>query len=289
MPPPRNVAWIVRYDDDCGDPCADVAYAYDERSAVRMAQRKTSTDLFDGGAIVDRVDVERAPQYDNYAPVGPTPEVMLATGWIFSCPWCGHCIDRDGCEQCAWERGNGCYQEHVATRYDVWCSQRCRDEYVAHHAARRAKEQQAIEATTARFPFATKVSAFDWDDGTMFAEFRFTGGKYHAAWIVGTDDVRVAPSDIDAWKSAFEASRRHRVRSAAARGMLRSSVLWRSFVASRTLSTSRRCVAGATTAARARASLARRRTVTLTGTKRWRGDERTDGSSGRYRVRSSVR
>lgn len=216
MPPPRNVAWVVHYDDIDDQRCAEIAYALDGMTAVRRAQKKAPYDLLDGDSLAEGVTVERAPKYDHFAPRGPDAATLLEFGWHFHCDDCGHEVNCFGCETCAEESASAQNTDAdpddfmrpvVANGHRVWCSQKCRDAYDAHHAAREAMVRPAIDATKKRFPFAVKVSATDWSDGTMRAEFMFPGGKYHAAWVVGTDDVSVMPSDAAAWNAAIEAAK----------------------------------------------------------------------------------
>ncbi len=216
MPPPRNVAWLIRYDDIDDRECAEIAYARDGISAAKRTQSKAPIDLFDGDALSDGVTVERAPKYDHFAPRGPDAAALLDFGWHFHCNECEHEFDVYGCETCAEDAAlaHGAdadpddFMLPVATRgRSAWCSERCRDASDARRAAREAMLRPAIEATKKRFPFATKVDATDWSNGTMIAEFRFPGGKYHASWTVGTDEVRVLPSDVEAWNAAIDAAR----------------------------------------------------------------------------------
>lgn len=177
-----EVAWEVSYADD-DDPACEIAYARTPLGAVLVAQARSACDLTEYGEVASGVTATRAPQWDAYAPDGPSDAVLLAAGWNVPCAGCGE-FAHDGGDEPTYVEGKR-----------VWCSAECHTE----HVARKARHAAAVESARARYPFAKKFKARDtWrdDDRVIAVDFAF-GDKHTAMWFVGDDHAEVDRAGID--------------------------------------------------------------------------------------------
>lgn len=152
----------------------------------------------------EHADCTRAPQFDQFAPLGKVPaQALLDAGWFFYCQHCDMIARQDDDDE---ERG-----PLVLVDDTVYCSQACLDKQEAIRAER--------DNTFAWFQAAVLKARPDlvftaWGGGypmlACSAHFHFPGGTYPGTV---TDDGKgeglrwsVAHADTAAW-AAYEASR----------------------------------------------------------------------------------
>jgi hypothetical protein len=151
----------------------------------------------------------RAPEFDAHAP-GPVPHsAMLAEGWLFECAFCGHMVDKDGCEECIEAAADApeadahhtvVGEEPAVEGQDVYCSNQCAELARNEREARTAMYAAAEAEMVRRWPGATRTSRWLGVDDRVYVHFTFPGGQHDVLWIVGEKEVRVHLPDVERWK-----------------------------------------------------------------------------------------
>jgi hypothetical protein len=210
IPDPPLLAWINQ--DQFGEGHAEVLFAPTEEAAA---------DLAEGGDIDG--EIERAPQFDQWAP-GPVPRhALLAAGWWFSCRCCSHRVSEDGCEDCAEELEEPRLWAPYIKGGAIYCSRACYEGLVQslwEDRCRKHEDNAAGRSMVARrWPGATFKNAFRTGRDQVVFAFVFPGGKHGPAhlyqpairgdeqadaWSPPARETLLVPQgDVDAWH-AFE-------------------------------------------------------------------------------------
>jgi hypothetical protein len=144
------------------------------------------------------VEVERAAQFDSYAP-GPVPlHALLADGWYHECGNCQHQVYEDGCFECSdgEEQSGPVFSE---SGQEVYCSDQCRDADEIRTLSLRVWTSNARALTLSRYPGAEILTI----TGVVapIVRFTFPGGLYPACFDMEGQCARVVEEDFEAWEA----------------------------------------------------------------------------------------
>jgi len=176
------------------------------------ARREGASEL---GLDWDSVEgCRRAPQFDAYAP-GPVPvDVLIESGWHFTCDrWeCQQVIDRAHIDDDGEEVDTA--GTYVVRARKVFCSPECIARHDASKRAKVAAEAALMELMDTRFPGCTVTRIHIYHDRLERSEpgegiktsacFTFPGAKYGGTYHFGDEGhAYVSAIDVPAFESLY--------------------------------------------------------------------------------------
>lgn len=181
------VAWCVSNGEE-----SDLVFAETEADVERMTQTTG--------------DIERAPEFDKYAP-GPVPtSALLDAGWWCPCDYldCGHRVRKYGCDDC--DEQNEQTADVVIVGEAVYCSEGCRKAEVERLADLRRVKEECRERSAAyvakTWPGAVIERNHPDADGLGQVSMRVPGCKGTVEWFESAPGhVNVQHRDIEAWRT----------------------------------------------------------------------------------------
>jgi hypothetical protein len=148
----------------------------------------------------DEVTCERAPALDRYAATGMAVSDYLREGWWWTCSYCEHHVDEDGCSRCDADADDDSGPMPPPVVDDVgehvWCSEACREAERTERDESKARESRLTAETRRRWPGATNIRVW-----LNCIEFSFPGGTGPAQWMHPERplEVVVRRCDLAAW------------------------------------------------------------------------------------------
>lgn len=195
-------AYVVREDDEGN--CA-IVYATNGATARRDGGNELNISFEEVGSC------RREAAFDQYAP-GPVPlHATLAAGWWHECSHCSVRFDKDERNYGDDEDREDDFEPVQDAERNNYCSPACMMGHWAERRERTARQVAAIEATLARWPMATGVTAHEYSKGwphrdtEMRAQFTLPGVRYPVHWVPGANTASVAQCDRDEFTRLYGA------------------------------------------------------------------------------------
>lgn len=190
------------------DGCSQVVFAHNAKAAELLGEQKLG--CFEG----ELKSCVREPAFDQYAP-GPVPlSAALAADWSFTCSGCSWAFDSGGRlnadSDTGYLEGEDDEFAPLRDRYGLnYCSHQCMMTAWANARETRARVTASIMACEIEWPAAKGITVLRGTDGTRngICRFELPGLRHIVRWDVGSAEVRVQESDLEAFTRLYSRKR----------------------------------------------------------------------------------